>query len=459
MSIGRNDPCPCGSGKTFKRCHGASVATAANPNVARANEFKALDMDLASRLLRFAKSYFGARWLENELSYFAGSPEGKVPEHELALAIPWALYSHRDIDGRTLADTWARERGTWVTDRERNLLDAYASTWLSLWEVKSVERGVGTALVDLLTREERFAYDASSSGMLHVHDVMLCMIVDCDGVSFFGGAHPKPLPPRYADSALRAARKICGVQTRAVAPDILRRGETQLNIIDAWKETIDSMLGPSPPTLTNTDGDLFTLTTDDFAITAPRETIIDRLASIEGASEPETKDGNTVFVFTKPGNPMNAGRESTIVARAVVGRDHLRVETNSLRRADTLRATLEASLGGMIRYRLRRESNTDDMMKHAAARSPTTHAAPRTPHPPEISAALREFREKHMRGWIDESIPVLDGLTPREAARLPRKRPALELLLKDIESSESRLPPDEQIDLSWIRPALGLERH
>jgi uncharacterized protein YecA (UPF0149 family) len=23
--IGRNDPCPCGSGKKYKKCHGASV--------------------------------------------------------------------------------------------------------------------------------------------------------------------------------------------------------------------------------------------------------------------------------------------------------------------------------------------------------------------------------------------------------------------------------------------------
>jgi preprotein translocase subunit SecA len=23
QSVGRNDPCPCGSGKKFKRCHGA----------------------------------------------------------------------------------------------------------------------------------------------------------------------------------------------------------------------------------------------------------------------------------------------------------------------------------------------------------------------------------------------------------------------------------------------------
>jgi preprotein translocase subunit SecA len=24
-SVGRNDPCPCGSGKKFKKCHGAGV--------------------------------------------------------------------------------------------------------------------------------------------------------------------------------------------------------------------------------------------------------------------------------------------------------------------------------------------------------------------------------------------------------------------------------------------------
>ncbi|MEO6952594.1 MAG: SEC-C metal-binding domain-containing protein [Polyangia bacterium] len=24
--IGRNEPCPCGSGKKFKKCHGASAA-------------------------------------------------------------------------------------------------------------------------------------------------------------------------------------------------------------------------------------------------------------------------------------------------------------------------------------------------------------------------------------------------------------------------------------------------
>ena len=39
---------------------------------------------------------------------------------------------------------------------------------------------------------------------------------------------------------------------------------------------------------------------------------------------------------------------------------------------------------------------------------------------------------------------------------MPRARKALEVLLDDIERSESRLPPGERIDLGWLRPELGL---
>ncbi len=31
QKVGRNDPCPCGSGKKFKKCHG-SVTAQASPN-------------------------------------------------------------------------------------------------------------------------------------------------------------------------------------------------------------------------------------------------------------------------------------------------------------------------------------------------------------------------------------------------------------------------------------------
>jgi hypothetical protein len=35
---------------------------------------------------------------------------------------------------------------------------------------------------------------------------------------------------------------------------------------------------------------------------------------------------------------------------------------------------------------------------------------------PELQAMVRAVKEKHYRGWLDERIPALGGLTPREAA-------------------------------------------
>jgi hypothetical protein len=73
----------------------------------------------------------------------------------------------------------------------------------------------------------------------------------------------------------------------------------------------------------------------------------------------------------------------------------------------------------------------------------------------EEEVAIREFRERHMRDWLDDSIPALEGLTPRDAARSSRARPKLETLLKEFEQHEARLPEQQRIDLRSLREALG----
>jgi hypothetical protein len=79
--------------------------------------------------------------------------------------------------------------------------------------------------------------------------------------------------------------------------------------------------------------------------------------------------------------------------------------------------------------------------------------------PPEALDAVREFRQRHMRSWLDDKIPALGGLTPREAARIPKARHALELLIKDIERAEARLPAPERIDVLHLRTELGMSRN
>jgi hypothetical protein len=82
---------------------------------------------------------------------------------------------------------------------------------------------------------------------------------------------------------------------------------------------------------------------------------------------------------------------------------------------------------------------------------------PRPPeHSPELSAILREFKERYMARWLDEATIALGGLTPRAAAQKPQSRAKLDLVLQDMEMREAGLRADEQIDFAKVRCELGV---
>lgn len=303
-------------------------------------------------------------------------------------------------------------------------------------------------------RRQLFLEDVSSAASLQRFDTLLAIAITCDGVSFFGGVHGRPLPPRYGNAATAAAKRLCRVRTRPVAPDKLRDPEMALSLMFVWRSAVQQMLDEPPPVLQTTDGEPLVLTRDIFALEATRDDITRSIAVLPGVQEPDVEDGDTVFVVTKEGNAMHQSWSNTIVGRIVLKRDRLVVETMSERRADALRAMIENGLPGLVRFRLRKEDNTDQFLAEARE-SAARHPPPPEARPPELLAQLRKFREQHIAEWPDQNIPALDGLTPREAARLPRFRPRLELLLKEMERSEARLPEEERIDLAALRETLG----
>jgi hypothetical protein len=462
MSTGRNDPCPCGSGRKYKKCHGMtagllSVPSAApSPEAARATMLKALDVDVARRLVQFASRRVDPRWLDTAIEDYLGI-DRQSAEQELELGIPGAFhFLPATRAGDTLADLWLADQGARLSSDVRLLLDAYTASWLSIWEVREVTPGVGSLLADLLTGEERFVHDVRSSHSLTVYDTLLPIVLDCGGVSFFGGVHHQPLPPRTGDAVLRDARRMCRVRTRPVSREMLQRADTQQELIGRWRREVNLLLTRPAPTMQNTDGDPLQLTTDDFDVIGSREAVAERLRSLPGAEEPEEDGSDIVFAITKPGNAQHREWSNTVVARIVLTRQRLRIETNSTRRANALRASVQAHVGGGVRFRLRQETNTSALMESARASAGSRRATRHDPQPPEVTAALREFRSRYMTAWLDDSIPALDGLTPRHAATLPRMRSRLEALLKEFEQHEAELPSDERIDIGGLRDALGL---
>jgi len=77
--------------------------------------------------------------------------------------------------------------------------------------------------------------------------------------------------------------------------------------------------------------------------------------------------------------------------------------------------------------------------------------------PPELVA---EIEEKMLRQWIDESIPALDGLTPREAVKTPKgRKQVLELIEYSVQMQKrmAQMPGMFAPDYRKVKKMLGLE--
>lgn len=57
--------------------------------------------------------------------------------------------------------------------------------------------------------------------------------------------------------------------------------------------------------------------------------------------------------------------------------------------------------------------------------------------PPELLEQLQGMAAQHQATWPDQSLPALDGMTPRAASRDRRMKPPLALLLKDMETRDA----------------------
>ncbi|MGD2063676.1 MAG: SEC-C metal-binding domain-containing protein [Nitrospirota bacterium] len=443
--VGRNDPCPCGSGRKYKKCH-LRADEEARRAAGEPDPAHDLDEELVYELAAYAAARFGGAWLDHKRPFTdAGAA--------IQLALPWAVY-HYQIEGTTVVDWYLQEHGHRLSRAQRAWLVAQGEAWLSVWEVTAVEPGVGLTLRDLLSGEVRSVHEVSGSQTLVVRDTVLARVVDHDGVSVLCGVHPRPLPPMGAAEVVRRARGRLR-RKRQVPVERLRGEGITRYLIRRWEEAVAELDAQSavPPRLQNTDGDPLLLTTDHFEITpGEADTVAAQLAALEGVERPDPEGDPEAYLFLRPGNRQHRGWENTIVGHARLSDTGLAIDTNSLPRADALRARIESACGDRLRHRSRTHADP----RSAMAALPE-HTAALPPRPPGAERLELAFKERHYADWLDEPIQALGGETPREAARTPDGRAAVDLLLKEIENQEHRTAGAAAFDFAALREELGLQ--
>lgn len=381
--VGRNERCPCGSGRKYKACHLDSRAEIEPVDIAHALLHK----------LRMWASQPSMERSAGEILREAGAQEFVEAGDPGPIAPVLADVVLFDRGGLR---RFLEVRGGLLPAAERALGRSWLLTRRSLHEVQAVRPGEGLTLRDLRTAGDPIEVpDRSLSSGVRPLD-LLCLRLLPDGA---GGV--------VASDAVLVPR----LQRRHVL-DLLDAGDPLALL--RW------VTAPAPPLrLTNTEGEPLLLVTAAYRIADPTA-----VAVALGKKLRDGEDGRFTEIIVKRGQEWIRGS-------ITLEDDRASIVANSRQRADRLeRMLLRAAPGAQL---LRREEHdvaegaTTGEAAHGSSMQPIDVGA----HP-ELAQAMETFIRASEARWVDEQIPALGGLTPRQALADPDARPELEALLDDM---------------------------
>lgn len=310
--VGRNQPCPCGSGKKFKRCHLEVVeAPAPEPSSLRA-KLHQRDERLAADILEYGKRRFGAERLVRGLHETLGDRKALGQ-----LVTPWLAYG-LPFEGEPLAAHFLRSRSSLLSADDRRWIERQLATRVGVWEILSVDQGRGVEAVELLTGKRCFVHEVMATGILAVRDTILARAVD-DEIVVFCGVHEMPLDPQNADAVLTRLGEASAEAGTKVGAEVGSRHEADLRLIELWEGQAAEQRrkAASPMTFLNTDGHAAEVVKDRFALRSGSFTeVLERLAALEEVSVDEHDRSGARLTFARAGNAAHAHWANTIIGTA-----------------------------------------------------------------------------------------------------------------------------------------------
>lgn len=450
-SIGRNDPCPCGSGEKYKKCCIAkSGAVAADPNDARARAGGLEQVLRFARRPEFDNDHVIARllfWTERVRAMEPERAEALLAEDDSQSKYnSWFVFD-LDVDDCTVVEMFLARRGSQLSAQERAFLERTQRAHLALYEVQRVEPGHGVDVLDVWSGTRTFVVERAASRDLVQWDLLAARVVPgSDGVARFeGGIY---LYPAAAKEPIVRELKRYHRQFQKNFPgadDAAFFRQHGMVFHHLW---LDHVILRPLPRLVTAEGDEMMFATAVFDL-------LDEAAvhaAFTGRDELHEQDDGS-FVLLE-----DAGAFQRSLGTFIIDSHRVRLETTSKARAESGRAWLERLAGGAVRYRA-------TSLESVAQATQRHRDAPPSPDssdlPPALEAqVLTEFYDRHYREWLDQSIPALKNKTPREAAASRSLRPRLIDLLKQMDNSAERArgAGHHAYDSHWLWEALGLKR-
>ncbi len=391
---------------------------------------------------------------------------------------------------RTIVDDYLKRRGWKESAGNRRYMEALRDSVMSLYEVSDIVPGKSFLARDLIRGGEPVRVsERSATRAFKPWDRIAARIVEVSGRHVMSGG----LLPFGHDLAAELLDELRADMEAA-------RGATQEMLAEAERETqakgeagepvdvedllasmvlvtaaslvtglwlddaLERVLGEEGSELINSDGDAVEFHTLRFPLKdgASVDELRERLRGVPGFREENGDFWNWVNT-EEPARDAGSPPRASVAPRgriyrvtmddgaevlgnvAIVG-GALEVSANSESRAGVARALVHDAAGDLL--------GTPEL---TIGTPPAGMGEADLPIPQEEKAAIVErFLREHYEEMLDQPIPILDGMTPREAAARQDSRAKAAAWLKLLENGSAGAPGAE-FDFTWMWRELGIE--
>ena len=462
---GRNDPCPCGSGKKYKLCCGKPAEPARETShdgaIRRALEWltmhhrKAFTSAMQATIDEVLFEFFD----DDEEAAAAIADAGEAWWAQAQLNVTEWLLAEGEIqvkgEAQRVSELLLGQRGPMLSVGQRDWLEQLSRRPMRLYDVTESVPGVGLTLCDALDFEQppqRVIERAGSHALLAGQRIAARVMEVAGQLQLSGGVYNFSAAAGHALHAeLRAMLAEFGV------PDDDANLPISRIVMERW---MAQFLLPAPlPDLIHThSGEPLLFITDHYDVSD-----WDVLATALSAEA--DVNGNRSDGWDRSLECDDGFFRPLATVSAAPGGQRVSVLYKTARLAESGRAWFDALAGASVKFLLQEVSDPKGLLATADAVAGRS-ALPAWPMDTDtdtdsLADAIEAVIRRTYAKWADEPIPALNHQTPRQSMQSEAGLERVKGLLRSYEGGEveqARLQRRREISYQFLWDALGLTR-
>lgn len=453
MAAARNNPCPCGSGRKYKRC-----CLAEEKRAAREARF---DDAVGGRIQDWSTKVAGDE-ISAALEEFGG-PNRTMSDNDMRIFATWFSCDRELPGGGTPAERYAARPD--LSADEREAASRIAAAALGFHRVLAVEPGHWILLEDIVRGTQARVRSTNVSGDAVRWDILLGRLMDGETPSLWGPV--RFFEPHDEPELLAELRCLTGADDNgAELSAAFRNGALELMRFKPSSWSVS-------PSFFTPEGDPMADCQARWRVSEPtvagdRLRVFGNLLPDEPPEIEITVRRDRLLTKDRPALPQGAlvieaerldDRDSIPIARLWLEGAKLCAEAMSEARLDLAIEAVDTDFGDIAEVVERNVTPIEERLEgHSESGADVADGTHSGLSPAQEQHLLGSFMTSRMRRWLDEPLPALNGETPREAVAGERRDEVVRLV-RGLENhaDRARRRGEPGAEVSWLRTELAIE--